>query len=503
MTQQEFIKYIGPLATKDYQKTGVLASITIAQACLESAYGSSELAVNAHNYFGMKKNLSGNTWKSAWDGKSIYTKRTGEEYVVGQHVTITADFRKYPSLEKGLEDHSLYLTQAKNGSKLRYEGLKGCTDYKKAAQIIKDGGYATSSTYVSKLCNLITKWNLTQYDILKEKEENAVGVKLKINQNPNFGTHNTSVRKNKIEYIVIHYVGATGDAKANMNYYNQKSSTSASADFFVGHTGDIWQYNPNPEARYCWAVGGNKISNKGGTFYGVAKNANTIHIEMCVKNKGNKSANSSDWYFTQETVNATIELAKYLMEKYSIKADKVIRHFDVTGKPCPGVVGWNASSGSESAWNDFKKKIRGTVVTPSTQTTPNFPAVPFIVEVLVDNLNYRQEPSMTSTAKGVTKKGKFTIVQTSNGWGILISGAGWIYLQDSTYVKILESNAPTSYIIQVTASALNIRSGAGTTYPVVGTIRDKGKYTIVEEKNGFGKLKSGAGWISLQYTKKV
>ena len=285
MTQQEFIKYIGPLATKDYQKTGVLASITIAQACLDSAYGSSELAVNAHNYFGMKKNLSGNTWKSVWDGKSIYTKRTGEEYVVGQHVTITADFRKYPSLEKGLEDHSLYLTQAKNGSKLRYEGLKGCTDYKKAAQIIKDGGYATSSTYVSKLCNLITKWNLTQYDILKEKEENAVGIKLKINQNPNFGTHNTSVRKNKIEYIVVHYVGATGDAKANMNYYNQKSSTSASADFFVGHTGDIWQYNPNPEARYCWAVGGNKISNKGGTFYGVAKNANTIHIEMCVKNK--------------------------------------------------------------------------------------------------------------------------------------------------------------------------------------------------------------------------
>ena len=60
MTQQEFINLIGPLATEDYRKTGVLASITIAQACLESAYGTSELAINAKNYFGMKKNLSGN-----------------------------------------------------------------------------------------------------------------------------------------------------------------------------------------------------------------------------------------------------------------------------------------------------------------------------------------------------------------------------------------------------------------------------------------------------------
>lgn len=328
-------------------------------------------------------------------------------------------------------------------------------------------------------------------------------VKLKINQNPNFRTHNTSVRKNKIEYIVIHYVGETGDAKANMNYYNQKSSTSASADFFVGHTGDIWQYNPNPEARYCWAVGGNKIPNKGGAFYGIAKNANTIHIEMCVKNKGNKSVNSSDWYFTQETINATIELTKYLMEKYSIKADKVIRHFDVTGKACPGVVGWNASSGNESVWNGFKKKIGGTVVAPSTQATPSLPTAPFIVEVLVDNLNYRQGPSITNIAKGVTKKGKFTIVQTSNGWGKLKSGIGWIYLENSKYVKILKSKAPTGYVVQVTASALNIRSGPGTNYASAGTIRDKGKYTIVEEKNGFGKLKSGAGWISLQYTKKV
>ena len=51
-----------------------------------------------------------------------------------------------------------------NGKKLRYDGLKGCTDYKKAVQIIKDGGYATSLTYVEKLISIIEKWKLTDYD---------------------------------------------------------------------------------------------------------------------------------------------------------------------------------------------------------------------------------------------------------------------------------------------------------------------------------------------------
>ena len=119
---------------------------------------------------------------------------------------------------------------------------------------------------------------------------------MKINQNTNFGTHNTSKRTGAIEYIVLHYVGATGDAKNNVNYYNQRTTTSTSADFFVGHSGDIWQYNPDPKSRYCWAVGGGKQSSYGGSLYGKAKNANSVSIEMCVKTKGSQAANSPDWY---------------------------------------------------------------------------------------------------------------------------------------------------------------------------------------------------------------
>lgn len=171
MSEGDIIAKVGPLFTADQKKSGVLASVSLAQFILESGYGKSELAQNANNCFGMKKSLSGNTWSgSTWDGSSIYTKQTSEEYVAGTLTTITAGFRKYKCVEDSIADHSAYLLGAKNGSKLRYDGLKGCTDYKKAVQIIKDGGYATSSTYVEKLCDIIQRWGLTKYDATASKE---------------------------------------------------------------------------------------------------------------------------------------------------------------------------------------------------------------------------------------------------------------------------------------------------------------------------------------------
>lgn len=86
-------------------------------------------------------------------------------------MTVTAEFRKYANVEDSIADHSAYLLGAKNGEKLRYDGLKGCSDYKKAVQIIKDGGYATSLTYVEKLCSIIERWKLTQYDLKGEASD--------------------------------------------------------------------------------------------------------------------------------------------------------------------------------------------------------------------------------------------------------------------------------------------------------------------------------------------
>lgn len=166
MESAEVVTKVATLFTANQKQSGILASVSMAQFILESGYGKSELAQNANNCFGMKSSLSGNSWAgSAWDGHSVYTMQTGEQNTDGSYVTVTADFRKYGSIEDSIADHSAYLLGAMNGSKKRYEGLAGCTDYKKAVQIIKDGGYATSLDYMQNLCRVIEQWNLTQFDV--------------------------------------------------------------------------------------------------------------------------------------------------------------------------------------------------------------------------------------------------------------------------------------------------------------------------------------------------
>lgn len=166
LTPAELIKKIGPLFTKDQLQTGILASVSMAQFILESGWGKSKLTQNANNAFGMKKNLSGNTWPgSKWDGVKTIPMKTGEQTKDGKSYSIVADFRVYDCLQCSIGDHSAYLAGAKNGNKLRYEGLKGCKDYKKAATIIKKGGYATDTQYVQQLCKLIEQYGLTAYDV--------------------------------------------------------------------------------------------------------------------------------------------------------------------------------------------------------------------------------------------------------------------------------------------------------------------------------------------------
>ena len=75
---------------------------------------------------------------------------------------------------------------------------------------------------------------------------------------------------------------------------------------------------------------------------------------------------------------------------------------------------------------------------------------------------------------------------------------GW-----NRFLKMIEAERKTSFKVRVTVDSLNYRAGAGVQYKINGAITDRGVYTIVDQKNGWGKLKSGAGWINLKYTKSV
>ena len=175
-------------------------------------------------------------------------------------------------------------------------------------------------------------------------------------------THNTTSRPNRsLKYIVIHYTAGThsrAGAAANTAQYFATTTVQASADFIVDDA-TIVQYNPDIKNRNTWHCGGGKQSSYGGSLYGICKNSNSIGIEVCSTNDTRKvtNVNDSHWSYTDAVIEQTVLLTKYLMETYNIDANHVIRHFDVTGKYCPGIIGWNSASGDESKWLAFKARL--------------------------------------------------------------------------------------------------------------------------------------------------
>lgn len=178
-TRSQFIEKVGPLAQNDAKTSKVLASLTIAQAILESNNGNSTLTVEGNALFGIKATTS---WRGkVWTGKTI-------EYYDGNRTSIIAGFRAYDSWEESIADHSALLTRLD-----RYKAVIGEKDYVKACKAISSAGYATDPQYLTKLIKLIEDNNLTRFDkeivVIKDDLElfNAVrkiilnGINLNIN----------------------------------------------------------------------------------------------------------------------------------------------------------------------------------------------------------------------------------------------------------------------------------------------------------------------------------
>ena len=153
----------------------------------------------------------------------------------------------------------------------------------------------------------------------------------------------------KIDYIVIHYVGAEGGAKANCAYFYSKNR-NASAHYFVGHEGEIWRCVL--DKNIAWHCGAS-------TYYNDCRNANSIGIELCTRYINGK------WVFNDKTVAAAIELTKELMKKYNIPLERVVRHYDVTRKQCPAPFVLN---NTKHTWEDFKKALEEPKEEPKKET---------------------------------------------------------------------------------------------------------------------------------------
>ncbi len=179
ITREEYIELYKDLAIKEMRRSGVPASITLAQGMLESDNGNSRLARKANNHFGIKCHNS-------WDGKRIYhdDDEKGE------------CFRKYKSVYESYEDHSDFL---RNTSRYDFLFELDQTDYKGWARGLKKAGYATNPQYDKKLITIIEENDLHQYDLGSRDVKTDRYIK---------NTHeaDTSLRKimqrNRVDYVV-------------------------------------------------------------------------------------------------------------------------------------------------------------------------------------------------------------------------------------------------------------------------------------------------------------
>ena len=157
----EFIESIEQQAYINYKKYGILPSITIGQAILESGWGKSQLAMEHNNLFGIKAD-------SRWNG-DIATMTTNENY----SDVIEASFRKYDSKAESIEDHGLFLYE---NERYTVNGVFIAKDYRSQALALQSAGYSTAKNeageliYADKLINIIKNYNLMLYDTKVERE---------------------------------------------------------------------------------------------------------------------------------------------------------------------------------------------------------------------------------------------------------------------------------------------------------------------------------------------
>lgn len=159
MNKSEFIPTIAPLVIAENNKRGkpLFSSVVIAQAICESGWGQSKIMMKANAIFGLKAT-------SSWKGK-VYNANTQECYDGSTYTNITACFRAYNSLAESISDYFDLITKSE-----RYR--KACVSNSPLECItaIKNGGYATSPTYINTIMSIINNNNLTKYDNVEDAE---------------------------------------------------------------------------------------------------------------------------------------------------------------------------------------------------------------------------------------------------------------------------------------------------------------------------------------------
>ena len=301
------------------------------------------------------------------------------------------------------------------------------------------------------------------------------------------------------KYIVIHDTDnrqAGANAMANRNYFANHPNAKASAHYIIDE-GNIIQ--ALEDTWKGWHVGDGNNPN--------INNSTTIAIELCV-NEGNDF---------DKTLENGVQLTKYLMNKYNIPAENVVMHRDASGKTCSRMM----IEDRPSLWPYFKDRISGgdgsledDGLKPKMQGKVTNASV----------LNVRESPSTSGRIIHKLNRNQVVgIYEELNGWYKIdyIDGVKKKYgYVSKDYISIINENPndeekpvePEKPSVSVNKqgvvkvnSALNMRSGPGSNYGVIGTLRNNDKVEIIKEVDGWYEIKFNGkvGYVSSQYIKVV
>ena len=313
-------------------------------------------------------------------------------------------------------------------------------------------------------------------------------------------------RTHAIDTITIHCMAGNCSVETCGQIF-ASSARQASSNYGVGTDGRVALYVD--EANRSWCTSSN------------ANDQRAVTIE--VANNGG----APDWPVSDKAYAALLDLVTDICKRNDIKklvwsTNKNERmnhlngcnmtvHRDYANKACPG--DWLYNRHGEIA-AEVNRRLGSGSSTPSTGETTGSTADIKIGDV-VEFTGTKHYVSSTAKTASSCKPGKAKVTALAKGKAhpyhlIAVSGGGsTVYgWTDAADIKTSAAATATSYLVKVTTDVLNIRKGPGTNYGTNGDIRDKGVYTIVAESDGpgaskWGKLKSGAGWISLDYAAKV
>ena len=276
----------------DGAKEGVLPSITAAQAILESGWGSSELAKAPNN------NLFGIKDSEDWNGE-IVTVPT-QEYVNGDYIKINAAFRKYTSWNDSVVDHAKFFTSTE-WRKNNYRKVVNETDYRIAAQELKNAGYATDPSYAGKLISLIEAYKLYEWDAVSNTTNSVLENEGVESQNPKADLAITGLNNATSSYdlVISNLVAPRGFKEVLVPTWSEKNgqddiiwykaAKQVNGDYKVtvrssNHKGDSGLYNSHVylvdnDGKFI-GLGGKQVT------FDITKTQGTLTITNNDKNRG-------------------------------------------------------------------------------------------------------------------------------------------------------------------------------------------------------------------------